>query len=149
MAAEPSEHVVEVERRIAAAPSDVFDFLVDPVKYVRWKGIEAQLDPRPGGRYRVQMTADSAVAGTYVAVDPPSRVVFTWGWEDDEAVPPGSTTVEITLAADGDGTLVRLRHSGLPNAAASDLHRSGWEHFGDRLAVAGAGGDPGPDPLVG
>lgn len=148
MAAEPSEHVIEVERRLSAAPDEVFGFFVDPAKYVRWKGIEAQLDPRPGGRYRVRMTEDSAVAGTYLAVEPPTRVVFTWGWEGNEELPPGASTVEITLVEDGDGTLLRLRHSGLPDAASSDLHRSGWEHFADRLVVAAGGGDPGPDHVL-
>jgi uncharacterized protein YndB with AHSA1/START domain len=148
MTAEPGEHVVEVERRIAAAPDEVFDFLTDPLKYVRWKGIEAELDPRPGGRYRVRMTKDSAVAGTYVAVERPTRVVFTWGWEGNDELPPGTSTVEITLSEDGDGTLVRLRHSGLPDAASSDLHRAGWVHLVDRLVVAGGGGDPGPDLVV-
>jgi uncharacterized protein YndB with AHSA1/START domain len=94
------------------------------------------------------MTEDSAVAGTYLVVEPPTRVVFTWGWEENEELPPGASTVEITLAEDGDGTLVRLRHSGLPDAASSDLHRAGWIHFADRLSVAAAGGDPGPDLLA-
>jgi uncharacterized protein YndB with AHSA1/START domain len=148
MAADTGAHVVEVERRIAAPPDEVFGYLTDPRKYVRWKGLEAQLDPRPGGRYRVQMTEDSAVAGSFVAVEPPTRVVFTWGWEGNDELPPGTSTVEITLTEDGDGTLLKLRHSGLPDAASADLHRTGWVHFGDRLTTVAGGGDPGPDPVV-
>jgi uncharacterized protein YndB with AHSA1/START domain len=72
--------------------------------------------------------------------------VFTWGWEGDGSpVPPGSSTVEITLAADGpDGTLLRLVHHGLP-LPALDMHRDGWEHYLSRLDVRVAGGDPGLD----
>jgi len=73
--------------------------------------------------------------------------VFTWGWEDSDEVPPGSTTVEVTLTADGDATIVRLRHSGLEPDEQREQHRHGWTHFLGRLEVAGAGGDPGPDPM--
>jgi len=79
-------------------------------------------------------------------VSPPHKVTYTWGWEDDgNPVPPGSSTVEITLTADGDDTIVRLVHRGLPLEAV-EPHAAGWRHYLARLATAGAGGDPGPDP---
>jgi uncharacterized protein YndB with AHSA1/START domain len=93
------------------------------------------------------MSADSAVLGEFVEVDPPSRVVFTWGWEGNAHVPPGSTTVEITLEADGEETIATLRHSGLPDEKAVQEHTQGWEHYLSRLEIAGGGGDPGPDPI--
>lgn len=73
-----------------------------------------------------------------------------WGWEGAEAegghaVPPGSSRVEVSLEPDGDGTLVRLRHLGLPEEAL-EIHGQGWDLYLGRLVVAGAGGDPGPDP---
>ena len=83
--------------------------------------------------------------GEYVLVEPPSRVVFTWGWEGNPDLPPGSTTVEITLVPDGDGTIVRLRHGGLPDDDWREQHVGGWRRYLDRLTVAGAGGEPGPD----
>jgi len=81
-----------------------------------------------------------------VTVDPPHRIVFTWGWEGDGSpVPPGSSTVEITITADGpDATVLRLVHRGLP-LPALDRHRDGWEHYLGRLTIRAAGGDPGPD----
>jgi len=139
--------IVEVERRIAASREEVFVYLTDPAKYTRWMGMAAELDPRPGGVYRVRMNSDNIALGEYVAVEPPARVVFTWGWEGDAAVPPGSTTVEITLSEDegGEGTILRLRHSGLPDERAAESHREGWTKYGERLSVAAPGGDPGPD----
>jgi uncharacterized protein YndB with AHSA1/START domain len=74
--------------------------------------------------------------------------VWTWGWEGNDGVPPGSSTVEVTLTPDGDATVVRLRHSGLPTGDSATSHGSGWEHYTARLAVAAAGGDPGPDEWV-
>ena len=140
---------VEREVRIAARPETIFPFLVEPEKMRRWKGISAELDPRPGGIYRVDVTGRDIARGEYVEVTPHSRVVFTWGWEaENNPVPPGSSTVEITLTPDGDGTIVRLRHFDLPTEA-QELHGQGWDHYMERLAIAGAGGDPGPDPKVG
>jgi uncharacterized protein YndB with AHSA1/START domain len=141
--------VVEREIRIAARPETVFEFFTDPEKMVLWKGREADLDPRPGGVYRVEMGEKIVALGEYVEVDPPSRVVFTWGWEGQEpgeqGVPPGSSRVEVSLDADGDGTLVRLRHLDLPEEAR-EIHGQGWDLYLGRLAIAAVGGDPGPDP---
>ena len=143
-----SGRVVEIEQRIDAPREEVFVYLTDPVKYTKWKGMAAELDPRPGGVYRVRMNSDTVALGEYVAVEPPSRVVFTWGWEGDEAVPPGSSTVEITLREDGDGTILRLRHTGFPTDKAAASHREGWAIYVERLSVAASGGDPGSDPTA-
>jgi uncharacterized protein YndB with AHSA1/START domain len=140
--------VVEHEIRIDASPQTVFEFFIDPEKMTRWKGIGARLDARPGGEYHVDVTHNDVAVGRYVEVDAPRRIVFTWGWEGDEHVPPGSTTVEVTLTPDGDGTLVRLIHRDLPAPAAGE-HLEGWKHYLGRLAVAASGGDAGPDPEVG
>jgi hypothetical protein len=53
--------------------------------------------------------------------------------------------VEVTLEPDGEGTLLRLLHRGLSGEALLE-HRKGWDHYLARLALAAAGGDPGPDP---
>ncbi len=138
--------VVDVEVRIPAKPETVFAFFTDPEKMTRWKRVEAMLQPTPGGVYRVNINGRDIALGRYVEVVPGSRVVFTWGWERQESsVPPGSSTVEVSLTPDGDGTIVRLRHLGLA-AAARDAHREGWEHYLPRLVVAASGDDPGPDP---
>lgn len=140
-----AEHVVDVERRIAATPDEVFTYLTDAEKYTRWKGQQAELDPRPGGLYRVRMGPEAVALGEYVEVEPPTRVVFTWGWEGSGDVPPGSTTVEITLRKDGDGTLLRLRHSGFPSDADAELHREGWEiYVGNLVTVAAVASVDGP-----
>lgn len=138
---------LEVQRRIRARPETVFSFLTDPGRFTRWMGVDAELDPRPGGIYRVVVPQGRVARGEFVEVEAPVRVVFTWGWEGDPGVPPGSTRVEITLEPDGDGTLVRLAHRGLPGPEAVGLHRLGWDRYLDRLVVAGTGGDPGPDAV--
>lgn len=139
-------HVIELTVRLDASPDEVFAFLTDAVRYVTWQGVKAELDPRPGGLYRVWMDADTVARGEYVEVDPPRRVVFTWGWEGNDLVPPGSSRVELDLDADGEGTILSLRHTGLPDGEAAAMHEEGWRFFTGRLMIAAGGGDPGPMP---
>jgi uncharacterized protein YndB with AHSA1/START domain len=137
---------VPLERavRIAARPETIFAFFTDPLKMMQWQGVAAVLDPRPGGVFRVDVTGREVARGEYVEVVPYSRLVFTWGWEGSTQVPPGSSTVEVTLVPDGAETVVRLRHVGLPGSAA-EAHASGWDHYLPRLIAVAQGADPGPD----
>jgi uncharacterized protein YndB with AHSA1/START domain len=140
------QSVLERQIRISARPEIVFSFFTDPVKLIRWKGVRAELDPRPGGIYRVEINGRDIVLGKYVEIVPFTRIVFTWGWEGENSpLPPGSTTVEIDLIPDGEGTIVRLRHLGLP-PELRDVHAQGWDHFLPRLGQAAAGQQPGADP---
>jgi uncharacterized protein YndB with AHSA1/START domain len=137
---------VEIEVRIAASPETVFDFFTEPDLMVQWMGRTAELDPRPGGGFRTVISDEAIVSGAYVAVERPERVVFTWGWNSEDSVtPPGSSTVEVLLAADGEGTHLRLIHSDLPSAESAAKHGQGWGHYAERLRIAAAGGNPGPD----
>jgi uncharacterized protein YndB with AHSA1/START domain len=142
--------VVEVERRIGAAPETVFSYFTDAERYRLWQGVDAELDPRPGGSFRVAMTGHSGqiVRGEYLEVDAPRRVVFTWGYEGNAGLVPGDSTVEVVLEPDGDGTLLRMRHSGLPSETACQFHLWGWDLSLDRLAAVAQGGDPGTNPFA-
>lgn len=130
--------------RIQATPAEVFPYLTDGDLLVRWMGDWARLDPQPGGEFTVDING-IPIRGSFVEVDPPHRLVLTWGAAGSEILPPGSTTVEITLRPDGDHTVLELVHRDLPPEEL-ERHGIGWGHFLDRLVVAGTGGDPGPDP---
>jgi len=138
---------VEVETRIAASPEIVFEFFTDPEKMVQWMGRSADLEPRPGGRFRCDINGRDVAAGEFVELDPPRRAVFTWGWEaEDSSIRPGASTIEVLLASEGDGTHLRLIHRDLPDTEVAEKHRVGWQHYTERLSGAAAGEDPGPDP---
>jgi uncharacterized protein YndB with AHSA1/START domain len=142
-----TETAVEVGVLIAASPETVFDFFIDPDKMVQWMGRSAELDPRPGGGLRCDINDSAVAAGKYVEVERPRRVVFTWGWEGEDSVTaPGSSTVEVLLEPDGDGTQLRLLHRDLPSAESAEKHGHGWRHYTERLAAAATGKDPGADP---
>jgi uncharacterized protein YndB with AHSA1/START domain len=137
--------VIEKVIRIEARPETVFRLLTEPKEYVRWKGKLAELEPRPGGKFRVDFMNDKDIAaGQYVEVVPGRRVVFTWGWEGNDIVPPGSSTVEIDLEPDGQGTRLRLVHRGLPEPAIL-THAEGWDFFLPRLTNVAEGRVAGAD----
>jgi uncharacterized protein YndB with AHSA1/START domain len=140
--------VLHVERRIAAQPSDVYSYLTDSVRWARWQGDSAEIEAVPGGIFRMVMPNGTTAEGRFVSLVPDAHVVFTWGWHGSPTVPPGSSTVEIELAPDGDGTLLRLTHRGLP-PEDRPIHAAGWDHYLPRLEFVAAGGDPGPDTLPG
>jgi uncharacterized protein YndB with AHSA1/START domain len=140
-ATERIEHTVKVE----APPETVFEYFTDPSKLVRWMGDQATLDPRPGGICRFEING-VWMAGRYVEVDFPRRLVFTWGWETAQfEVGEQSTTVEVSFTPESDSTIVRLAHTRLPQVAVA-FHGAGWRHYLGRLATAASGEDPGPDP---
>jgi uncharacterized protein YndB with AHSA1/START domain len=145
-----TETTVEREIAIAASPETVWQFLVDPEKATRWMGKRAELDPRAGGVYRVEVISGNVASGEFVEVDPPRRLVWTFGWDPSHElspndVGPGSSTIEVELIPDGEGTMLRFTHRDLPDAGAAGRHAHGWDHYLPRLQTAAAGGDPGRD----
>jgi uncharacterized protein YndB with AHSA1/START domain len=142
--------VVRREVEIAAPQAAVFAFLTDPEKILRWMGTEATVEPHVGGLYLVNVTGKNIAEGRFTEVVPVHRLAYSFGWKGHDKwhdkMPPGSTLVEIDLIERPGGTLLRLTHSGLPDAEACAAHGEGWAHYLGRLAVAGTGGDPGRDP---
>jgi uncharacterized protein YndB with AHSA1/START domain len=145
--------VFERQVQIAASPETVWEFLVDPEKLARWKGRLAEtFEPTPGGAYRIEVVPGHIASGEFVELDPPRRIVYTWGWEPDgdgpNVIPPGASTIEIELVPEDGGTRLLFTHRDLPNRDAADRHAHGWNHYLERLAIAAGGGDPGPDPWL-
>jgi uncharacterized protein YndB with AHSA1/START domain len=141
--------VVRREMHIAAPPAAVFALLTDPEKILRWMGTEAEVQPHPGGLYLVNVTGARFARGYFREVVPVHRLAYSFGWDGSDAVPSGSSLVEIDLIEQSDGTLLHLTHSGLPSAEQCASHAEGWAHYLDRLARIASGCDPGPDPMLG
>jgi uncharacterized protein YndB with AHSA1/START domain len=133
------------EITIGASPETIFEYLTDSERIIEWMGTEANLQPEPGGEFRVLCGGVNPSAGEFVEVVPNERVVFTFGWDvADHPIPAGSSRVEITLTPVGNATLLRLVHTGLP-ADAIDDHLRGWDYYLARLVQVSNGVDPGPD----
>ena len=137
-----------IQRLVITAPADqVFEHFVDPALFGLWMAEDATLNPVPGGIVSWTHPNGDTVSGRFVEIDRPRRLVFTYGWERaDVEILPGSTTVEVDLVEQDDGTtLVTLQHHGLGDAAA-DAHSGGWAHYLGRLRGVTRGEDVGPDP---
>jgi uncharacterized protein YndB with AHSA1/START domain len=145
----PDDLVVRREAHIPAPPAAVFALLTDPEKILRWMGTEAQIEAEPGGLYLLNVTGARLAHGSFREVVPVHRLAYSFGWEGSDEVPPGSSLVEIDLIEQPGGTLLRLTHTGLPNAAQCAGHADGWAHYLGRLAEVAGGRDPGPDPRFG
>ncbi|MBV8642374.1 MAG: SRPBCC domain-containing protein [Candidatus Eremiobacteraeota bacterium] len=142
-----ADETVVKEVFIDAPPSIVYGFITESPKWMRWMGTEVDLDPRPGGIFRLVPNTTNVILGEFVEAVPYEKVVFTWGYEGEgHAVPAGSTVVEITLKPDGAGTVLRLVHRNL--TTLRDQHDFGWDHYVARLCIAASGRDPGPDPYA-
>jgi len=123
---------------------ETFALITKPDRLRRWQVITARVDLRAGGDYRWTIVPGHSVGGTITEVEPGKRVVFTWGWEGSVDLPPGSSTVIITLEPAADGTRVRLVHEGLTDEQAAS-HGEGWNHYLGRLVRAATDGDAGAD----
>jgi len=133
------------ELKIDADPATVFAFFTDPQRLMRWVGVSADLEPRPGGLFLLDVDGGHVARGEFKEVVPVSRLAYSFGWQDRADFPPGSSLVEVDLTPTNGSTVVRFKHSGMPPADVPS-HTSGWNHYLDRLILAASGRDPGPDP---
>ena len=140
MAAEPVTASVHID----APPERVYEYFTRPEAIVSWMGEYALLEPEPGGRFVLDIKG-APVRGCFLELDPPRRLLISWGYAGSGHLPPGASTVEVRLTADRGGTRVDLQHRGLPPGERPG-HASGWTHYLARLEIAAAGRDPGPDP---
>lgn len=133
---------IEIGVDLKVPPAEAILWFCDPNRWTRFQGKQAWLDPRPGGRLRLDLGDGVTIRGHYVEVDD-DHLSFTWGKEGDPSLPAESTDVSVTAVPRPDGCALILRHIGLPNESQSAAHRSGWRYHLLRLAVAanGATGD--------
>lgn len=126
-------------------PEAVFALITEPERLRRWKTVAARIDLRVGGEYRWTITPGNSAMGTITEVDPGHRLVFTWGWDGQTDLPPGASTVSITLEEVPGGTSLRLVHEGLNEKQISG-HAQGWNHYLDRLVEFSTYGKVAADP---
>ncbi len=121
---------------IDAPPAVVFAHLSEPDRIARWMGRSVAFDARPGGQWRIDYNGTDIATGEVLEIDPPNRLVYSWGWETPgEIVRPGESTVEFVLTPEDGGTRLRLRHTGLPAGEVAG-HAQGWDQFLPALATA-------------
>jgi uncharacterized protein YndB with AHSA1/START domain len=143
-----SETTLRLERLIAAPPELLFALWTEPAQLLRWwapEGYETSvhaLDTRPGGRWRTTLHRSGspalALSGVYRIVEPPTRLAFSWAWEDDSGARGHETEVMVTFEATPGGTRLVLLQQRFESRQARDGHTAGWSACFDRLTrIAG------------
>lgn len=135
--------LAEANIDIDASAETAFNLWTTEDGICRWMATTASLDLRPGGAWSWQHDNGAISAGTYVAIEPHDRLVFTYGWENGpfaDAIGPGQSTVEVTFTPnDTGGTTVQVHHRDVPTEIIAQ-HEAGWSHFLTVLATVCAGG---------
>jgi uncharacterized protein YndB with AHSA1/START domain len=155
---ESATGAVHVTRELPARREDVFRAWTEPDLFARWftpsgrftpsgnSSVTAELDVRPGGEYRITVERTQLVPGTsyivgrYLEVDPPERLVFTFGWEEPppvaelEGLEELDSRVTVQFRDHGESTEVSITHERLGTPVFRAFHRWGWETTLERLA---------------
>jgi len=130
-------------RSVLAAPrARIFQALTTPADLAAWWGpegfstTEMDLDLRVGGRYRFTMRPPEGeafhLAGELLEIDAPSRLVYSFRWEEPDA-DDRTTTVTLSLRDLGEATEVSLTQGEFATDARLELHRNGWTDSFDKL----------------
>jgi uncharacterized protein YndB with AHSA1/START domain len=133
---------LELTCTVEAPLERVFDALSEPSQVAAWWGPHGFTTPdvsvnlEAGGRYRFTMQAPEGEAfhlsGEFLEVSPPSSLAYTFRWEEPDP-DDVETTVRVTLAKVGSGTLVSVAQGAFATDARLELHRSGWTDSLERL----------------
>ena len=123
-----------VRRTIQATPERLFAAWTEPEQLRAWWGpegvvcIAADVDLRPGGRYRIgNQLPDQRVlwiVGEFERVEPPRRLVYTWRVEGLSEI---EERVTVQFASQGAATEVIVTHERIPSREIRDQHEQGWE----------------------
>lgn len=136
MNTEGTELRLQVERTVKSSPERVFKAWTEPDEMRHWFApdpdmeVEAQVDLRKGGNYRVAM-GPYVVQGEYLEVVPARRLVFSWQWLGES--PSNDMLVTVEFTPNGDGTRIVITHEKLANEEARASHEQGWTAILERL----------------
>jgi uncharacterized protein YndB with AHSA1/START domain len=131
-----------ITRRLSASPERCFRAWTDPQALKQWFGpgdievLQAETDPRVGGRYRILARSPSGeehdVSGEFREVVPNRKLVFTWAWR---STPERQSLVTVEFMPEGTATALTLTHEQFADEGARDRHRHGWAALLDKLTV--------------
>jgi uncharacterized protein YndB with AHSA1/START domain len=139
--------VVRIEDRYDTGIDDLWAAITDPDRLARWHG-QVEGDLRPGGTLRLYIEAsDIDSTGRVEACEPPRRLLVTTRETDEsyrkgQGVPPFDESLEATLTADGDHTILVIEVRGMPLDKIA-FYGAGWQIHAESLAAYIAGREQG------
>jgi uncharacterized protein YndB with AHSA1/START domain len=133
-------------RRVVPAPRDqVFKAWTDATALQKWWGtaggknsVSAEVDLRVGGKFRIETEASEArpasrITGTFLEVEPPQRLAYTWLGEG--AMYDGLTLVTVEFFDRGGSTEIVLSHEFFHSKKGRDSYLAGWEGILEGLSM--------------
>ena len=112
----------EVSAVIPASPEQVFAAWMSSALHAEMTGGVAEIDPVVGGTFTAW---DGYIWGRTIAFEAPHRIVQSWRTTEFSENDPDSQ-IEVLMTPEGSETLVRIRHTEVP-----DGHRGyedgGWQ----------------------
>lgn len=139
---DPNPNALHLLRTLSASLERLFEAWTTREHMERWThpdpsaGVEVEVDLRVGGHYSIRLEVEGGhvtACGTYREVDPPRRLVYTWGWQEPHPMKAETLVTVEFVPADG-GTEVRLSHEGFPTPGDRDGHDEGWTICLERLS---------------
>ncbi len=134
-----------VIRRVFDAPRElVWKAWTDRDRVLKWLGpkeftaLDFELDPRPGGAWHSRMRGPNGAGysngGTVREVEEPERLVFTFGWDNEDGTPGREMEITITLDERDGKTEMTFSQGTFESLEDRDGHREGWSESFDKLA---------------
>jgi uncharacterized protein YndB with AHSA1/START domain len=109
---------------LPVSPERVYQVWIDPDAHARFTGGAATGEPRVGGRFTAW---DGYIEGTYLVLEPPSRIVMRWRTSEFPEG-EGDSQLEIRFVERDGRTELRLLHTEIPEGQGA-RYESGWDEF--------------------
>ena len=124
---------IKVERTIPALPSEVFDAWLDPtIPGTPWhENDKLIVNQKVDGLWYWLSLGGTPHYGRFMEINRPGRIQYSWMSRNTLGE---ESTVTVTFQKKGEGTLMTLLHSGLPNEAMAKAHEKGWNSIFDKFS---------------
>lgn len=136
-------NLLEIKRFINAPRDRVFAAWTRPEEMLKWLGggqrvcLSVTADLQIGGQWHIRMQSAQAgeteFHGVYLAVKPPTKLVYTWCWKNHPLMGTGETLVTVEFLELDGGTEIHLRHEGFASVELRDRHNEGWSGCVEKL----------------
>jgi len=115
-------NVLVKEIWINAPVPEVFKCFTDAKAMAKWHGKVVELNPVPGGIYKVEFESGDIIVGEFKEIEINKRLLYIANYWNVQ------TIIEIRFTPDSNGTRLNVRQEFLPDQDTSSFSH-GWDYF--------------------